>query len=202
MDLTNTFSGIISDIVKTTTQYMRHYVGNVIDNNDPDKRGKVLVEVPELQWIGDEAVWCFPRFLHEFKLPKVGEPVEVYFIDSDMNRPVWLGLAGELVDGIPAGHSGAHTEVYIYDNPKTRHGIRYDESTGKMIIDFTELEVVLGATEFMVLGTALETFLKTHITTYFNAHVHTSAAPGAPTSAPVTPAVEPANILSTVAKVK
>jgi len=89
MDRTRDELGIIRWIIEQETVYLRHYIGQVFSNDDSEKKGRVLVNVPELGWFTQaEAAWCWPRQLHGLTVPIPGEWVEVYFINGNRNRPV------------------------------------------------------------------------------------------------------------------
>lgn len=197
MDITNSLYGEIANIVRKETQWLRHYVGTVLNNIDPLKEGRLLIEIPELEWIGPEAVWASPRFLHEVKIPKIKEPVEIYFINMDMNRPVWLGLAGELKKGFSKNHTGVPTQAFIYENPTTGHSIKYDELLGKITIESLLIEFGKDAVEPAVLGTALVTYLTT-LVGLINTALGTKLD-GSGTIGGLTP---PTTILSTGTKIK
>ncbi len=81
---------------KPTAQ--RHYGkhrGVVVDNIDPLRLGRVLVQVPKV--FNGEARWampCVPVAGHQsglFLLPPVGAPVWVEFELGDAELPIWVG---------------------------------------------------------------------------------------------------------------
>lgn len=93
------------------------YRGKVHDVNDPTKRGRLLVQVPQVNGTGelDWALPCFPYLTQTpkvttqgsnaggpltgvgktakitLRLPKRGDPVWVMFEAGNPDRPVWLG---------------------------------------------------------------------------------------------------------------
>ena len=70
------------------------YSGRVVDNDDPNKVGRVSVAVPAVY--GDAssiAPWARPCFpFGFFYTPEVGDNVWVLFEGGDPNYPVWMGV--------------------------------------------------------------------------------------------------------------
>jgi hypothetical protein len=92
-----TIYGIIKEIVRLETIFLRHYSGKVLDVMDELKRGRIQVALYELNWVNQAtAPWCNPRYIQGIRIPKVGDWVEVYFMNADAHRPVWLGQAGHV----------------------------------------------------------------------------------------------------------
>lgn len=192
MDRTNTLYGTIAEIVFEETRYLKHYVGKVSNNVDPDKKHKVQVTVPELGWDSQSVgAWCFPRvFNRGLSTPKVGEYVEIYFLNGDKNRPVYLAGMGEMSGMLPTKKNNERDHVLFELNGK---GIIHDDTKNELTVSLgntikigqnaVSLELN-GSSEKAVLGNKLITWLGNFITLTFNAHTHTSAAPGAPTSTP------------------
>jgi len=189
MDNTRTFTGMISDIIERETKYLRHYIGKVADNIDPDSRGKILVKCDDLGWdTNDTAAWCFPRQLHCMTVPAIGEYVEIYFIMGDVDRPVYMGQCGDVSGNLAKAWDNKPSTHVLFQSPKTTENIIYDEILKRLTADATEILLGKGATEAGVLGTALKSWLETH--------THPTAAAGAP-SPPTQPVI---GILSTKVK--
>jgi len=88
------------------------YRGKVLDNDDPDKLGRIKVEVfsvfdgisaSDLPW----AVPAFPLFVGSgsdfgnFAVPEVNSHVWVFFEGEDYNQPVYFAEAPDGVFGVP-----------------------------------------------------------------------------------------------------
>jgi hypothetical protein len=151
-DLRETFR----EMIFQETRYLRHYWGEVIDNNDPETKGRVKVKIPELgRTDGREAIWCSPRYRGGIVVPAVGAYVEVYFMNADIERPVYLGEAGEFKSVKLKQYDGPKKRV-IFEDSDTGDYITYDarskeitvESTGNVIIkagaQATKLELNTG----------------------------------------------------------
>ncbi|OPX34351.1 MAG: hypothetical protein B1H11_11045, partial [Desulfobacteraceae bacterium 4484_190.1] len=78
-------------------RYYSVYRGEVVDNQDPEEQGRILVKVPSL--FGDDALpdWAWPRAgvagdgHGVFAVPTVGSRVWVSFEAGDPKMPVYDG---------------------------------------------------------------------------------------------------------------
>jgi hypothetical protein len=75
-----------------TTKLYGKYRAITLDINDPEMRGRVLVQCPKLSnksalgW----AESCFPPGM--FFLPKKGDFLWIEFEEGDIHKPVWVGI--------------------------------------------------------------------------------------------------------------
>ena len=78
------------------------HVGVVVDNNDPEKRKRLKIQIDpwnyledaDLPWVkpdGDGAVGCSPNETNH-RIPEKGAEVTVYFKNYDPNDPVYTGV--------------------------------------------------------------------------------------------------------------
>jgi uncharacterized protein involved in type VI secretion and phage assembly len=78
------------------SHYFGKYRGTVVDNDDPTKRGRLLVNVPAV--LGTVNVWAMPCVPYAgegvgFKsLPDAKTGVWVEFEAGDLSYPIWTGL--------------------------------------------------------------------------------------------------------------
>jgi uncharacterized protein involved in type VI secretion and phage assembly len=73
-------------------RYYGKFSGTVVDDDDPDKTGRLKVTVPAV-WSGDDPLWarpCFPA--GHFFTPAVGSRVWVEFEAGDPQYPIWVGV--------------------------------------------------------------------------------------------------------------
>ncbi len=190
MDRTGSLYGIIADVVASETKFLRHYVGKVLSNVDTDRKGKILVSIPELGWDNQSTgAWCAPRIYNRgLSTPKTGEYVEVYFMNGDKNRPVYLAGMGDMMDMLPSKRNSERDHI-IFENDKK--AISYDENKKELTVDFLNLIIgknstvveLNGNAEKAVLGNKLITWLTSFVNAYIS-HTHISGAPGAPTGTP------------------
>lgn len=201
--------GMICEIVRQETIYLRHYIGQVLSSVDELNIGMVQVSVPELGWeTSDVAPWCYPRQRHSMTVPEVGEWVEVYFLNGDRNRPVYISNCGEMKTDdnkncIPEWYTGDPKVRVLYQSPLSKKGIKLDDTQGIMTVDADNIVFIDGSVEPFVLGTQLETYLKNLVTMEINIHTHpytdTPVGPSV-TGPPSAPMTAPSGILSAVIK--
>ena len=137
---------LIRRIIIEETIFLRHYVGEVLDNKDELNQGRVQVALYELKW--DEkatAPWCFPRYIQGVRIPVPGDWVEVYFINGKPERPVWLGIASEVKDQILDSYDGETRDV-LHENRVTGDAITYDSKNERYEIGEADESFVKGDT--------------------------------------------------------
>jgi len=119
----------IRRVVYNETVFLRHYFGQVVDNQDPNKKGRVKATILDLGWdTADKVQWAWPRAGHSLDVPAVGEWVEVYFMMGDRNKPAYLPGAAELTGNLPADYSSPDDPV-LFQDPKTKEKIKYTRSS-------------------------------------------------------------------------
>jgi uncharacterized protein involved in type VI secretion and phage assembly len=93
----------------TDTRYYGKYRGSVIDNVDPEQRGRVRVEVPDLQGT-QPLTWaeaCLPLAgpagaqMGVYVVPPVGTAVWVEFEAGDPDFPIWTGCLFDASADVP-----------------------------------------------------------------------------------------------------
>lgn len=72
------------------------YRGKVVNNVDPETKGRLLVSVPEVYGAAGQnwALPCVPYAgpsLGLFLLPMIGQDIWVEFEKGDINQPIWTG---------------------------------------------------------------------------------------------------------------
>jgi hypothetical protein len=71
------------------------YRGFVVDNNDPEKRGRLIIRMPELQHEQIFDDWIYGRAIYNtsqggiFAIPEINSPVFVSFLNGDKSHPIW-----------------------------------------------------------------------------------------------------------------
>lgn len=85
------------------------YRGIVVDNEDPQERGRVSVRIPSV--LGEQVLWALPCTPYAgpgigwFAVPPAGASVWVEFEGGQRNHPIWAGCfwdPGELPAGAAA----------------------------------------------------------------------------------------------------
>jgi hypothetical protein len=149
MDNEYDIKGLISEIIREETVFLRHYIGEVVDNSDLLNKGRVLVTIAELGFDEPSAgMWCYPRQGNSISIPEVGSFVEVYFMGGDPNRPVYLHYASEMVEMLPTQFTSSSIRV-IFESPVTNESIKYNDEDSNLTF--------LEGTEAYVLGDTLKT---------------------------------------------
>ena len=190
--------GMLRELIQEETKWLRHYQGKVLKNQDPEGYNRVLVSIPELGWVDEKmAFWAFPRDKNGVSLPDVGANVEIYFMNGNPSRPVYLGLAWEGYNRSPVvkNFDGKPSTHILFEDPKSKDSyVKYSGGSYKILgKDLTLLE----GTEPFVLGTQLNTFLTTLVAN-INVALGTKLN-GSGSTGTLTP---PSGILSTTIKGK
>ena len=84
------------------------YVGIVIDNKDPEKRGRLKVRIPNLtEKISlEDTPWAEPTFPYSYDkqgiifIPEIGSAVKISFLNGSLYKPIWLGCNSSEVSGV------------------------------------------------------------------------------------------------------
>jgi hypothetical protein len=185
---TFTFTDEIARIVRRETRYLRHYWAEVLDVNDPSSKGRVKVAIPMLNW-NDESTgaWCMPRDLHSMVVPNVGEFVEVYFLEGNPNKPVYLGQVHEITGGTPSQYDGP-MKVILYEDPNGDSSVVFDKDAGTLVITAPEIHLNGDSKTFVTfaeLDSALSSF-KTALDTHVHSGVTTGPGSSGPPASPFT----------------
>jgi hypothetical protein len=148
--VTRDILNVMRRVVYDETKFLRHYAGKVLDNEDPDTKGRVKCQVLDLGWgingAADDSTtgaWCWPRAIHSMDIPKVGEWVEVYFMSGDRNRPVYIGQLAEMTGQLPEGYSQG-LRVLMQD-PDTGDSDIYDTDEKARTIDVQDTTIKMDA---------------------------------------------------------
>ena len=127
----------IREIVAEMLEYLRHYTGVVVDRRlvTVGEKGHQYVQVKatviELGLITDDlAIWCNPRSGRSSLVPSVGEYVEVYFMNGDSGRPVYLYPILEIPDAAFTNQN-IDTDI-IYQNIDNKLHIWYDKKSNRL----------------------------------------------------------------------
>lgn len=128
------------------------YRGTVVQNVDPEQRGRIQVMVPDVSGL-IPSTWAMPcvpiagKQSGSYFVPQIGAGVWVEFEQGDPDYPIWTGcfwgIAAEVpalaLAGNPASpsivlQSGLQNVVTISDLPGPTGGIMLKSTTGAMIL--------------------------------------------------------------------
>ena len=130
------------DIRKGTTKYPGIYRGTVVDNNDPDKFGKIKIRIHPM--MDEESIqiaalpWAVPAYpIHEgsgagygfFSIPRLNTKVWVFFEANDFMQPVYFAEALDETRGKP---------TFVNTNYPDRKGIRWANGLELIIDEFND----------------------------------------------------------------
>lgn len=116
---------VVRKMVRRELMWYRHYWGVVLSNSDSLRKGRLQVQVPELRWNDQSsAKWCAPRLAPGLVVPTVGSKVEIYFVEGNPRRPVWLGRVTELGETFQSYTPG--TDVLYESQAPGADSITYD----------------------------------------------------------------------------
>ena len=130
----------MSDTERALVQTLRNqrtygkYRGFVVDNADPDRRGRVKVQVPAL--LGDQATdWALPCVPYGgladqgwFCVPEVGAQVWVEFEGGDLTYPIWTGTFWQAA-GDPPAEVTAQPQSHVFKTAGG-HYLSFEDSSG------------------------------------------------------------------------
>jgi uncharacterized protein involved in type VI secretion and phage assembly len=139
------------DVIRLLLEYVRgrhfgKYRGTVIDNADPDKKGRLKVSVPAVLPPG-LSVWAMPCVPYAgdkvglFALPAPGSGVWVEFEAGDISFPIWVG--GFWADN--EAPDAASPDVKMFKTEKL--GLLLDDSGQKVTLGPDSGAVVTLATD-------------------------------------------------------
>jgi len=138
------------------------YRGSVIDNQDPDKRGRLKLRIPSV--LGEqETDWALPCFpfgggaaFGLFAVPEVEATVWVEFEEGDIHRPIWTGTFWQQAEDVPEDAAKDEPTTRLIQTP-SGHILQFDDASGEE--DFrrhhpSEAEVVIDSNGSIILTDA------------------------------------------------
>lgn len=187
---------IIQRIVARETIFLRHYIGKVLNNDcstTPGLTGSGMIQVA-IHDLGidtpDNAFWCYPRDKNSLITPKLGSWVEVYFINGDRNRAVYMGKANEINNQIAQNYDGKSTTQLLFEDNRNQINIKFDELNNLLEIGKTDLQFAARLNDETLSDSSTDsafwTWLATTLITWANSHTHpVSGALAGPTAIPL-----------------
>ncbi len=138
--------------IEKTGRYYGLYEGFVINNNDPEKRGRLQVQIPSI--FGEQTFeeWIFGKAIFNgnnigiFAIPSVGSGVWISFINGDSERPIWENgwfadkdISQEFKDRYLDGLTFKHDKIFIKSKEASielfENGDIEIESKGKITVN-------------------------------------------------------------------
>jgi hypothetical protein len=191
---------IVAQLVeRIESRYYGKYRGEVLDNNDPSRLGRLKVKVPRLAH-DEELGWALPAFPFGgrreqgcYFVPEVKASVWVEFEGGDLSHPIWSGTwygDGELPEGAGVAKkviktASGHKVVFDDDDETVEitdsngNTVRMERSTitvaagsaTKIVVDAPQIELVDDAAHPLVFGDTLIRYLTTLVLA-MQTHMH------------------------------
>jgi uncharacterized protein involved in type VI secretion and phage assembly len=133
------------------TRFYGKYRGTVLNNIDPEQRGRIQVTVPDVSGLLPTS-WAMPCLpvaginTGVFTVPQIGSGVWVEFEQGDPDRPIWVGgywgstaEVPVMAKAVPPGVNGLTIQttlkngITVSDVPGPTGGILIQTTTGAMI---------------------------------------------------------------------
>ena len=135
-----------------TGKYLGKYRGTVVQNVDPEQRGRIQVLVPDVSNVVPTtwATACVPlagKSMGVYLVPQIGAGVWIEYEQGDPDYPIWTGcfwgvaaevpplaLAGNPVSPSIVLQTGLQNTVMLSDVPGPTGGIMLKSATGAVIL--------------------------------------------------------------------
>jgi uncharacterized protein involved in type VI secretion and phage assembly len=120
---------------QTQTKYYGKYRGFVVDNQDPEKKGRLRVRVPSI--LGEtETGWALPCLpfggLQDqgfFMIPEVDSQIWVEFEEGNLSHPIWTGVFWQQTGDIPSEAAKDEPTTRIIKTP-SGHILQFEDESG------------------------------------------------------------------------
>ena len=141
----------MSDRSESPRRFHGKYRGTVISNVDPEQRGRILVNVPDVTGL-PPSNWCLPcvpiagKQAGIYVVPQIMSSVWVEFEEGDPDRAIWVGgfwptaahvpvlaLAGNPASPSIVLQTTGQVTLMLSDMPGPTGGILLKTATGAMI---------------------------------------------------------------------
>jgi uncharacterized protein involved in type VI secretion and phage assembly len=118
------------------TKYYGKYRAFVVDNKDPDKRGRVTLSVPSV--LGEATTtWALPCLPYgggsDFgfvAVPPVGAQVLAEFMEGDVSTPLWTGTFWRTSSEVPAEFAGGDEPTVKVMKTESGHLLTFEDKNG------------------------------------------------------------------------
>lgn len=146
MNAFDSLTAMIQKLIADSTRFNVPRIGIVSQNEDPLKKGRILVHIPAFSWVTDDTgAWCYAKDKHALIVPDIDDYVLVEFIDGDMDLPVYSGIAQQMKDMLPAVYDGSKQQI-LFDSKADNFSVRYNQESKEYIIGTGDESFVKGDT--------------------------------------------------------
>jgi len=117
-------------------QYYGKYRGFVVDNEDPEQRGRLKVRVPSV--LGDQTLgWALPCLPFGglanqglFMVPEIDSQIWVEFEEGNLERPIWVGVFWQQGADVPEEAAKTPPTTRVLRTP-SGHVLQFDDADGE-----------------------------------------------------------------------
>ena len=146
--------------MKETHKYYGKYRGTVINNIDPEQRGRIQAIVPDVLGLAPSswAMACVPiagKQMGVFVVPQIGSGVWIEFEQGDPDYPIWTGCFWGIVAEVPAlalagnpaspsivMQTALQNSIVISDMPPPVGGIMLKSGASMIIIGVDGIKII------------------------------------------------------------
>lgn len=138
--------GVIRKIIAEETQWLRHYSGKVLNTTDPINKGRVLVGIVELGFENElEGIWAWSRAAN-IQIPKVGDYVEIYFMNGKVDQPYYCGILSKTRDLSSTNFTSKFKQIIFEDRNNKNNNIVFDTNKKEYTIGNEGNKIVVSPT--------------------------------------------------------
>ncbi|MEE8058707.1 MAG: phage baseplate assembly protein V [Pseudomonadales bacterium] len=133
---------LVTDLAKQAERkYYGKYLGFVKDNQDPEKRGRLKLQIPSVfgTQITEWALPCLPFGGQTqdgsdtpygfFMIPQVGSQVWAEFAEGELFCPIWVGVFWQQGADVPVEAALAEPTTRMLKTP-SGHVLQFDDKSG------------------------------------------------------------------------
>jgi uncharacterized protein involved in type VI secretion and phage assembly len=131
----------MEDVIRQVAQeqqqhYYGKYRGFVVDNRDPEKRGRLKLTIPSV--LGESqtgwALPCLPfgGLTHQglFMIPDIDAQMWVEFEEGNVDKPIWVGVFWQQESDTPEEAAKAEPTTRMLRTP-SGHVLQFDDASGE-----------------------------------------------------------------------
>ena len=154
--------GAVKQVLESQSrQFFGKYRGLVADNNDPERRGRLEVQVPQV--LGDVKVWALPcvpyagKNVGFYAMPDKEALVWIEFEAGDPSYPIWTGCLWAKND---IDRADAQPHIKFFRTKKFL--LRVDDSKDEIRIENKSgSQILINPSEVTIKGAAVKQLTKT-----------------------------------------
>ncbi len=134
------FTALEKTIRQQQNRYYGKYRAFVVDNEDPETRGRCKLNIPSV--LGESiSVWALPVFPYggggDFgfvAVPPVGAQVVAEFMEGDVSTPLWTGTFWRTTSEVPEEYTGNSVPTAKVMKTESGHFLSFEDKDGEETI--------------------------------------------------------------------